>query len=82
MYVQIQSKATMEQVSARIKKAMWDNVDAETKKFIPEIFLFRMKRWHLYSEWKYRMNVGGRIQYVWLFGIIRPLCVAGLHQLH
>jgi putative ABC transport system permease protein len=60
----------MEQVSARIKNAMWDNVDAETKKFNPEVFLFPMKRWHLYSEWKDGVNVGGRIQYVWLFGII------------
>jgi ABC-type antimicrobial peptide transport system permease subunit len=70
MYVQIQPNTTMEQVSARIKNAIWDNVDAETKKFNPEVFLFPMKRWHLYSEWKDGVNVGGRIQFVWLFGII------------
>jgi ABC-type antimicrobial peptide transport system permease subunit len=70
MYVQIQPNTTMEQVSARIKKAIWDNVDAEIKKFNPEVMLFPMKRWHLYSEWKDGVNVGGRIQFVWLFGII------------
>ena len=29
-----------------------------------------MSKWHLYSEWKNGVNIGGRIQYVWLFGII------------
>ena len=29
-----------------------------------------MSRWHLYSDWKNGVNTGGRIQYVWLFGII------------
>jgi predicted lysophospholipase L1 biosynthesis ABC-type transport system permease subunit len=29
-----------------------------------------MNKWHLYSEWKDGVNTGGRIQYVWLFGII------------
>ena len=29
-----------------------------------------MKNWHLYSDFKNGVIVGGRIQYVWLFGII------------
>jgi putative ABC transport system permease protein len=29
-----------------------------------------MSKWHLYSEFKNGVNVGGRIQYVWLFGVI------------
>ncbi|WP_310589164.1 FtsX-like permease family protein [Dyadobacter sp. Leaf189] len=29
-----------------------------------------MSRWHLYSEWENGRNAGGRIQFVWLFGII------------
>ncbi|MEM8909896.1 MAG: FtsX-like permease family protein, partial [Bacteroidota bacterium] len=33
----------------------------------PELFLFPMKDWHLRSEFKDGKNVGGRIQYVWLF---------------
>jgi ABC-type antimicrobial peptide transport system permease subunit len=70
MYVQIQPNTAMEQVSARIKNAIWENVDPETKKYNPEVFLFPMKRWHLYSEWEDGKNAGGRIQYVWLFGII------------
>jgi putative ABC transport system permease protein len=29
-----------------------------------------MNKWHLYSEFKDELNTGGRIKYVWLFGII------------
>lgn len=36
----------------------------------PEIFLFPMKRWHLYEEFKNGVNTGGSIQFVWMFGII------------
>ena len=49
---------------------MHDKVDADDKKFNQEVFLNPMSKWHLYSEWKDGVNTGGRIQYVWLFGII------------
>ena len=29
-----------------------------------------MSKWHLYADFKNGINTGGRIQYVWLFGII------------
>ena len=29
-----------------------------------------MSKWHLYDEFKNGKNTGGRIQYVWMFGII------------
>ena len=29
-----------------------------------------MSKWHLYSEFKNGVNTGGRIEFVWLFGII------------
>ncbi len=35
-----------------------------------EIVLFPMEKWHLHSEFKNGKIVGGRIQFVWLFGII------------
>ncbi|MBT1702758.1 ABC transporter permease [Chryseosolibacter indicus] len=36
----------------------------------PELFLEPMSRWHLYSVFKDGKSIGGRIQFVWLFGII------------
>jgi putative ABC transport system permease protein len=70
MYVQISPNTTFESVSQRVKNSVYDNVDAEHKKFQPRIFLNSMNRWHLYSKWENGENVGGRIQFVWLFGII------------
>jgi hypothetical protein len=29
-----------------------------------------MRKWHLYSDFKNGVNIGGRIQFVWLFGVI------------
>ncbi|GAB4014200.1 ABC transporter permease [Spirosoma migulaei] len=68
--VQIADHADMAAVSAKIKNAKLDNVDKSLLQRKPEIFLHSMSRWHLYSDWKNGINTGGRIQYVWLFGII------------
>ncbi len=70
MYVQLQPNTTFERVSAMIKNAKQDNVSEEIKKFNYQVFLNPMSRWHLYNEWKNGINTGGRIQYVWMFGII------------
>lgn len=70
MYVQLQPNTTFEGVSAMIKNAKRDNISDEEKKFNFQVFLNPMSRWHLYNEWKHGINAGGRIQYVWMFGII------------
>ena len=70
MYVQLQPNTTFEKASGTIKNAEQDMVDEEKKKFNIEVSLTPMSRWHLYSDWKDGINVGGRIQYVWMFGII------------
>jgi len=36
----------------------------------PTLFLQPMSKWHLYSQFKDGKNIGGKIQYVWLFGIV------------
>ena len=36
----------------------------------PVLFLQPMSKWHLYSEFKNGVNTGGRISFVWMFGII------------
>ncbi len=70
MFVQLAPNTTPASVSAIIKNAKYDNVDADDKKFHHQVFVNPMSNWHLYSEWKNGVNTGGRIQYVWLFGII------------
>ena len=70
-FVQIADKADMGKVSAGIKDAKLNKVrHSGDARFKPELFLLPMPNWHLYSEFKNGVNVGGQIQYVWLFSII------------
>jgi ABC-type antimicrobial peptide transport system permease subunit len=70
-YVQLADNANMGAVSAKIKHIKFDHVDKEQQANVkPEIFLQPMSKWHLYSEFKNGKSVGGRITYVWLFGVI------------
>jgi len=70
IYVQTADGVDINKASAKIKNSKYDKSDNAEKKFNPVIFLHPMSKWHLYSEFKNGINVGGRIQYVWLFGII------------
>ncbi|MVM33795.1 FtsX-like permease family protein [Spirosoma sp. HMF4905] len=69
-FAQVADKADMNTVSALIKHAKRNRVGKEGARNNPEIFLQPMRNWHLYSEFKNGITSGGRIQYVWLFGII------------
>jgi putative ABC transport system permease protein len=69
LFVQISPHANMDRVSEKIRKIKFDHAKGE-REFNPEVFLYPMKNWHLRSEWKNGFNTGGRIQLVWLFGII------------
>lgn len=69
MLAQIAPNSDFEAVSAKIKDLRLLHLP-ETAYMKPEIFLHPMSRWHLYTGWDKSGNVEGRIQYVWLFGII------------
>lgn len=70
LYVQLTSHADLTAVSSKIRDAKLNKVNAQLAKKKPMLFLFPMDRWHLYSDFKDGKNVGGAIQYVWMFGII------------
>ncbi len=70
LFVQINPKAIMDEVSETIKLAKYNNVKEENKIFKAEVFLHPMQDWHLRSTWDNGVKRGGQIQYVWLFGII------------
>ncbi len=70
-YVQIADGSDMNKVSADIKEVKMNAIrHQDDARFKPVIFLQPMNSWHLYSDFKNGVNAGGRIQYVWLFGII------------
>ncbi len=66
LFAELRENADMAQVSEKIKNVeKTHNPDGS-----PELFLHPMDRWHLYSEFRDGKNIGGRIQFVWLFGAI------------
>mgnify|MGYP003109648045 CR=1 FL=1 len=69
MFVQIADNSTMEKVTEAILNVK-KNANEDTAEFNPKIFLFPMKDWYLRGNFENGEQVGGRIKYVWLFGII------------
>ena len=68
VYAQLKDGADFGKVSAKIKDTRMKRDDPPGYK--PEFFLHPMDRWHLYADFKNGVNIGGLIQFVWLFGII------------
>jgi len=70
-FVELQANVTFESASAKIKDIKFNKLSRdEALRENPEYFIQPMDRWHLYSEWKNGQEASGRIQFVWLFGII------------
>ncbi|WP_437396126.1 ABC transporter permease [Flagellimonas lutimaris] len=69
MFVQIADNTSMEVVTDKIKNVKKD-ISEDTAEFNPQLFLLPMEDWHLRSNFENGKQVGGRIKYVWLFGII------------
>jgi putative ABC transport system permease protein len=70
LYTQLTDHADMDAISLKIQDVKLHKVNVELAKTKPELFLLPMNKWHLYSDYKNGKNVGGRIQYVWMFGVI------------
>ncbi len=70
LFVQIADNTTMEQVSANIRDAKMKAAPQEDTQYKPVLFLHPMNDWHLRSTFENGVQTGGRIENVWLFGII------------
>lgn len=66
LYVQLADNAEFDKVSAKISNV----TKAHFKSYDETIQVHPMSKWHLYGDFKNRKPVGGRIEMVWLFGII------------
>ncbi len=70
LYVQLADNADLEKVSLKIRDERLRHLNPVLAKSKPALFLQPMSRWHLYNEFKDGKNIGGKIQYVWLLGIV------------
>ncbi|MGE5943919.1 MAG: FtsX-like permease family protein, partial [Flavobacteriales bacterium] len=70
-YVQLSENTNIDEVSSKIENIIIDNGEESVKRdYNPKVFLHPMSKWHLYGEFENGVNVGGRIDDLWLFGII------------
>ncbi|MHA7832115.1 MAG: ABC transporter permease [Flagellimonas sp.] len=69
MFVQIADNTSMEAVTSKIKNVKKE-LNENTAEYNPQLQLLPMEDWHLRSTFENGEQAGGRIKYVWLFGII------------
>lgn len=70
LWVRVAPGADMAMISSHIQDAILKNSDERLATRKPQLFLFPMEDWHLRSEFRNGVNVGGGIRYVQLFGFI------------
>jgi putative ABC transport system permease protein len=70
IFVQIADNTTVDQVNEVIKFSKKDNVPEDQKIYDPKVFLLPMHDWYLRSNFEHGVQTGGRIEYVWLFGVV------------
>ncbi len=71
-FVQLNDNANVESVNAKIKDAVLSHFtdDKVMQAAKPQIELFAMRKWKLYTNFENGKNAGGYIKYVRLFGIL------------
>ena len=69
LFVQINENTSMDVVTSKISDIKKD-ADPELVQYNPQLFLFPMEKWHLRSDFENGVQSGGRIENVWLFGVI------------
>jgi ABC-type antimicrobial peptide transport system permease subunit/AraC-like DNA-binding protein len=66
VYALLNQGGDLNRLSHKIENIVYDHSKDAAK---PALFLFPMRQWHLY-EFKNGIAIAGRLQFVWLFGII------------
>lgn len=72
IFVGLEPGVTNTQIAAKIKNLI-AQYNPLSRPYKPEVFLYPLKDWHLYSDFKNGKVAGGFIEYVRMFGIIGAL---------
>lgn len=74
IFVQLRPNVSVETANAAVKNFFIQygpkELKEDAKKYKVELLLYPMRQWHLYSEFKDGKPEGGRITFVWLFGVV------------
>ena len=69
-FVLLNDKTSLLQAESKIKNLLFQKGSDNMKAIKPEGILFPMEKWHLYAEFKDGKNIGGKIQFVWMFAMV------------
>lgn len=69
-FIVLNEGVDMEEFSVKIRNVLFDSSNEQIKSIDPRSFIFPMDKWNLYAEFKNGVNTGGKIQFVWMFGIV------------
>ncbi len=69
-FVLLNEKASFAEVDPKLKSFLFQRISGDGKALKPEGFLFPAEKWHLYADFKNGKSSNGKIQFVWMFGII------------
>ncbi len=69
LFVELSGNANLASINKRIENVKKEH-DPRGDKFDPRLFVFPMNDWYLHSSFDNGIQVGGRIDTIWLFGII------------
>lgn len=70
IYVSLAGHADLATLSEKIKDIETKLLPGAKTTSRPQFFLQPMNKWHLYSDFKNGVSIGGRIKYVWMYGTI------------
>ena len=70
LFVQVAENQSVKEVSDKIAKAKYDAAGEDFHPYNPTLQLLPLKDVYLRSKFENGVQVGGRIEYVWLFGTI------------
>lgn len=74
IFAQLKPNVSMATANAAVKDFYYKSIPKEVatgmKQYKMQALLYPMKDWHLYSDFKNGLPDGGRITFVWLFGIV------------
>jgi ABC-type antimicrobial peptide transport system permease subunit len=69
LYVKLSENADLSAINSRIENLKEDK-DPRNYKYNSKLFVFPMTKWYLRDKFENGKQVGGRIENIWLFGII------------
>jgi ABC-type antimicrobial peptide transport system permease subunit len=69
-FMLINEKASAVDTEVKLKNLLYLNISGDGKSLKPDGILLPMSKWHLYAEFKDGVNTDGKIQTVWMIGLI------------